>query len=294
MKQPSTTLLLPSFSTFKNFISEQKENFKNSDAIFTTTLNEVRDQLEKQNIPFLDLEISLESNSKPSFFLSNWISFHESGDVVLYPSKTTRLNEMDLENVLQFIEDKGFLIENVIDYTSACQSNFFLEGTNSLVYDAKNACVYAAISEDTNEELAIEFCEDFDCAPVFFEATKVTQQTSSIVFIGAKFALFCADAIKDKKERKLVLESLKKSNKEVIFLIELQLNCFVTSSIEIFSTGGTSQIIMSTSAFKSLNELQLQQIKKFAKILVIDITSFEVATGVGLASFITPIRLPML
>jgi hypothetical protein len=66
------------------------------------------------------------------------------------------------------------------------------------------------------EELFIEFCEDFD-APVLFEAfhtvngeRKLIYHTNVMMCLGENFAVICADCIDDRKERKMVLDNLKR------------------------------------------------------------------------------------
>jgi hypothetical protein len=66
-----------------------------------------------------------------------------------------------------------------------------------------------------DEELFIEFCEDFDYAPVLFEAfhtvngeRKLIYHTNVMMCLGENFAVICADCIDD-RERKMVWTILK-------------------------------------------------------------------------------------
>ena len=60
-----------------------------------------------------------EFDTPDSLFPNNWISFHEDGTVALYPmfAKNRRLERR--EDILEILEENGFLIENVVDYSSA-------------------------------------------------------------------------------------------------------------------------------------------------------------------------------
>ena len=59
------------------------------------------------------------TDTPDSIFPNNWISFHESGDVGLYPMFAENRRLERREDVLETLEELGFIIENVIDYTSA-------------------------------------------------------------------------------------------------------------------------------------------------------------------------------
>ena len=52
-----------------------------------------------------------------SIFPNNWISFHENGDIGLYPmyAKNRRLERRP--EVLEFLESEGFTISNIVDYS---------------------------------------------------------------------------------------------------------------------------------------------------------------------------------
>ena len=116
------------------------------------------------------VEDTIEPETPDSIFPNNWVSFHESGDVALYPmfAKNRRLERR--EDVLELLEEKGFSIENIIDYTSAEEEEVYLEGTGSMILDRANEKAYCALSSRADEQLFIEFCEDFEVTPVVFNS----------------------------------------------------------------------------------------------------------------------------
>ena len=77
-----------------------------------------------------------EFDTPDAIFPNNWISFHQNGTIALYPmfAKNRRLERR--EDILIQLEKEGFLIENVIDYTSAEEQKVYLEGTGSLLLDS--------------------------------------------------------------------------------------------------------------------------------------------------------------
>ena len=68
-----------------------------------------------------------------SIFPNNWISFHQSGNVVVYPmfAKNRRMERRS--DIIQTVADTGFKIAGIIDYSDYENCNCFLEGTGSMV-----------------------------------------------------------------------------------------------------------------------------------------------------------------
>ncbi len=64
-----------------------------------------------------------------SIFPNNWVSFHENGDVALYPMFAENRRRERREEVINRLEKEGFTINNIVDYTSAEDEGVFLEGT---------------------------------------------------------------------------------------------------------------------------------------------------------------------
>ena len=198
---------------------------------------------------------TLNPDTPDSIFPNNWISFHESGDVALYPMFAENRRPERREDVLDILEDKGFVINEIMDYTSAEEDGFFLEGTGSILLDRENDKAYCALSPRADEELFIEFCEDFEYTPVIFEAfqtvngeRKLIYHTNVMMCLGETFAVICADCIDDKKERKMVLDSLRGDEKEVILITEDQVNNFAGNMLEVKGANDRRYLVMSTSA----------------------------------------------
>ncbi|WPR71666.1 arginine deiminase-related protein [Flavobacterium sp. NG2] len=232
------------------------------------------------------VEDTLSPDTPDSIFPNNWISFHENGDVAFYPMYAENRRAERREDILDILEDKGFKIENIIDYTSAEEDGFFLEGTGSVVLDRANEKAYCALSPRADEELFIEFCEDFDYAPVLFEAfhtvdgeRKAIYHTNVMMSVGDSFAVICADAIDDKQEQKMVLDNLKKDNKEIILITEKQLNSFAGNMLEVLGADDKKYLVMSTAALDSLTPKQIAQIENHAAIISSNLDTIEACGG---------------
>ncbi|MGO1730035.1 MAG: arginine deiminase-related protein, partial [Flavobacteriaceae bacterium] len=98
-------------------------------------------------------------NIPDSIFPNNWISFHQNGDIALYPMFAENRRPERRQEIIEAIEKDGFQIKNIVDYTSAEDEGVFLEGTGNLILDRANQKAYCALSPRAHEDLCIEFCE---------------------------------------------------------------------------------------------------------------------------------------
>ncbi len=234
-----------------------------------------------------------------SIFPNNWISFHEDGTIGLYPMYAENRRLERREDILFEIENRGFLIKNSIDYTSAEKDNLFLEGTGSIVLDRKNRKAYCALSPRANEDLFIEFCEDFEYTPVVFTANQTVGQerkaiyhTNVMMCIAETFAVICLACIDDKKERKNVLKNLKEDGKKVIEISEDQVHNFAGNMLQVRGTNDELFLVMSASALNSLNQSQKSQIENHCKIISSSLDTIEACGGGSARCMMAEIFLP--
>ena len=209
-----------------------------------------------------------------AIFPNNWISFHTDGTVGLYPmfAENRRLERRD--DILAKIEEKGFLIEQVVDYTAAEFEDFFLEGTGSLILDRVNKKAYCALSVRADEELFIEFCEDFEYTPVVFIANQTVKEkrepiyhTNVMMCVAETFAVICLETIDNKSERKNVLKHLKEDGKQVIEITALQMHNFAGNMLQVRGADDELFLVMSAAAHESLTQSQIAKINNHCKII---------------------------
>jgi hypothetical protein len=269
---------------------------------FDTFVNKLR----KVGVNVIVVEDTIEPNTPDSIFPNNWISFHENGDVVLYPMFAENRRAERREDILDILEDEGFEINQIMDYTSAEEDGIFLEGTGSLLLDRENGKAYCALSPRADEELMIEFCEDFEFTPVLFEAfqtvnlpdgkaggeRKLMYHTNVMMCLGDTFAVICADCIDDKKERKMVLDSLRGDDKEVILITEEQVNNFAGNMLEVKGKNDKRFLVMSESAFKSLTKKQIAQLEAHVEIIHSSLNTIEACGGGSARCMMAEIFLP--
>ena len=256
-------------------------------------------KLRKVGVNVIVVDDTMEPNTPDSIFPNNWISFHESGDVALYPMFAENRRAERREDILDILEDEGFEINEIMDYTDAEQDDVFLEGTGSLLLDRENDKAYCALSPRADEELMIEFCEDFEFTPVIFEAfqtvngeRKLIYHTNVMMCLGDTFAVICADCIDDKKERKMVLDSLRGDDKEVILITEEQVNNFAGNMLEVKGENGKRFLVMSESAYKSLTKKQIAQLEAHVEIIHSSLDTIEACGGGSARCMMAEIFLP--
>lgn len=245
------------------------------------------------------LQDTKEPDTPDSIFPNNWISFHENGDVALYPmfAKNRRLERRG--DVLELLETNGFIIEHVIDYTDAEQENIFLEGTGSLLLDRQHRKAYCALSPRADEDLLIEFCEDFEFTPVDFTAYQTVDgkrmpiyHTNVLMCLGENFAVICLDAIDDKSEKKHVLKTLKDDGKEVISITEDQVNHFAGNMLQVKNKKGERFVVMSESAHQSLTADQIQRLEKHGQLVYSSLDTIEACGGGSARCMMAEVFLP--
>src|SRR5690606_30490011 len=275
MRQITNTILMIRPVNFRMNEQTMVNNYyqKASENVLPDTVNaeaqkefdDFVNKLQNVGVQVIVVQDELEPDTPDAVFPNNWISFHEDGSVALYPMFAENRRLERREDVLDILEQHGFVINNLVDYTSAEEAHLFLEGTGSMVLDRVNQKAYCALSPRSDEELFIEFCEDFEYTPVIFSANqtingqrKPIYHTNVMMCIGETFAVICLDSIDDKAERKNVVSHLKQDGKEVIAITEHQLNSFAGNMLQVQGANGESYLVMSETAYDSLAPNQIE------------------------------------
>lgn len=240
-----------------------------------------------------------ETDTPDAVFPNNWISFHGNGTVVIYPMFAENRRRERRLDLLDLLEEKGFRIDHVLDYTSAEEEECFLEGTGSILKDRINQKAYCALSERAHEELLIEFCEEFECTPVIFTAYQSVNgerlpiyHTNVMMCMGEKFAVICLDSIDDKTEKKNVLQHLKQDGKEIIPITEAQMHQFAGNMLQVLGKHDERLLVMSTSAYKSLTQEQIDILEKYSTIVHSPLDTIETCGGGSARCMMAEIFLP--
>lgn len=234
-----------------------------------------------------------------SIFPNNWVSFHENGNVGIYPMFAENRRKERRDEIFIRLEQEGFKINNIIDYTSAEEAGVFLEGTGSLLLDRANDKAYCALSPRADETLFIEFCEDFEYTPVVFTAYQTYEgkrlpiyHTNVMMCLAETFAVICLDSIDDKKERKNVIQNLTDDGKEVIKISEKQLAHFAGNMLQVRGANDKLFLIMSQTAYNSLTQTQIELIEKHCEIISSSLETIETCGGGSARCMMAEVFLP--
>jgi len=257
-------------------------------------------KLREHGVNVITIKDTLKPHTPDSIFPNNWISFHENATIALYPMfAQNRRNERREDDVLDLLGEKGFDTEEVMDYTSAEEDEIYLEGTGSIILDRVNKIAYAAISPRTDEELFLEFCEDFEYTPVIFEANQTVNgermqiyHTNVMMCVADEYAVICLDTIDDKSEKKNVVAHLKESGKEIIAITEEQMHQFAGNMLQVGGMGNSKYLVMSQTAYNSLTKEQIETIEKFNPIISVDINTIETLGGGSARCMMAEVFLP--
>ena len=279
---------------------------KNSDTLpetvnakATQEFDSMVEKLRNANIQVIVVQDTKEFDTPDSIFPNNWISFHKNGTIGLYPmfAKNRRLERKD--SILEAVEAEGFVIETVVDYTEAETDGFYLEGTGSILLDRENQKAYCALSARADEELFIEFCEDFEYTPVVFSAYQTVNDKRELIYhtnvmmcLGTTFAVVCLASIDDKKERKNLLKHLHQDGKKIIEISEDQVNNFAGNMLQLKGTDNRSYLVMSQSALDSLRSSQVQLLEAHATILSSPLDTIETCGGGSARCMMAEVFLP--
>lgn len=309
MNQTTNTILMVRPINFRMNEQTAVNNYyqQKIDNVLSSTLNSKAqnefdafvDKLRSCGVHVIVVSDSDEFDTPDSIFPNNWISFHEDGTIAMYPMFAENRRLERREDIIEQVEIEGFLIENVVDYTSAEEDDVFLEGTGSMILDRENNKAYCALSPRADEELFIEFCEDFEYTPIVFTAYQTVDErreaiyhTNVMMCIAETFAIVCLSSIDDKKERKNVLKHLKEDGKKVIDISEEQASNFAGNMLQVHGKDDERFLIMSQAAFDSLTDSQKAQINNHCNIISSSLATIEACGGGSARCMMAEVFLP--
>ncbi|MBU2974171.1 citrulline utilization hydrolase CtlX [Zobellia sp. B3R18] len=307
MQITNTILMIRPVNFRMNEQTAVNNYFQEDIDIQNTTINEKAQQefdafvtiLRSKGVNVVVVEDTKEPDTPDSIFPNNWISFHANGTVGLYPMFAENRRNERREDILETLEENGFQIENIVDYTSAEAEGVFLEATGSMALDRVNKKAYCALSSRADEDLFIEFCEDFEYSPVIFTANQSVDgkrmpiyHTNVMMCLAEDFSVICLDTIDDKKERKNVIGHLKEDGKEVIAITEQQMHHFAGNMLQVSGSDDKRYLVMSSSAYHSLTPAQVEAIEKHCEIIHSSLETIETCGGGSARCMMAEVFLP--
>lgn len=256
-------------------------------------------KLREKGVNVITIKDTLDPHTPDSIFPNNWVSFHKDGKVVLYPMFASNRRVERREDILESIEQLGFEIDEVDDWSFSETQGHFLEGTGSMIFDHDNKIAYGSVSLRLDEKLFREFCTKYGFTPVVFHSYQTVgterlpiYHTNVMMCVADKFVVICLDCIDDELEREKVIETIKNSGKEIIEISEEQMQKFAGNMLQVQNKEGEKFLVMSQTAYQSLTSEQVAAIEKYCEIIYSDLNTIEVNGGGSARCMLAEVFLP--
>ncbi len=268
--------------TASNNFFQSNINIENANELAIAEFDAMVERLRAQQINVKVIQDTKDPSTPDSIFPNNWISTHTNGTLCLYPMFAQNRRAERKSTVIDFLQS-NYKIENTLDLTDLEKEGKFLEGTGSMVLDHKNKIAYGCLSERLDKNAFNEWCDKMQFKAIAFKAVDDKAQpiyhTNVMMCMGDQFVVICLESIPNEQEKQMVLESFKKSNKEVIEISQDQLNHFAGNMLQVFDTNEKPHLIMSEQAHTSLDPAQVKSLVKYNPILPISIPTIEALGG---------------
>lgn len=264
---------------------QTKEGNLNTEEISQNALKEFDDFVSKLRDQSIDVTI-IEDTSDPvkpdAIFPNNWFTTHESGTIITYPMFAKLRRTERREDIVNQLENSHKVSKRYsFDYYE--KKNQFLEGTGSMVLDRLNKIVYACLSNRTDIQLLEKFVVLNGYQKIVFHAVDPEgipiYHTNVIMSVSETFAMICWDCIPEEIERKDLSAAFDRTGKEVIALTFEQIQKFAGNMLQLAKPDGTGILIMSETAFKSLEPEQVHKIQKHTDFIYANISTIETFGG---------------
>ncbi|GAB3693154.1 arginine deiminase-related protein [Spirosoma flavus] len=274
-------------------LAAQTKDVAQEDAL--REFDEMARNLRALGVDIMVYEDTVEPYTPDSIFPNNWVSFHASGTVVLYPMQAENRR---LERRQDIIDDLGkrFHVARIIDLTHFEKEGKFLEGTGSLVLDRMNRVAFASLSPRTHPDVLAEFGRQTGYRTVSFKAADANGQpiyhTNVLMCIADTFAVVCLSAISDPDERLMMRQELENLGKRVIDISLEQMASFAGNMLMVKTRKGQKLLVMSDRAFESLTPRQIDLLDDYATLIHFDLSIIEGNGGGSARCMLAEVHLP--
>jgi len=220
---------------------------------------------------------------KPSaVFPNNWLSTSPEGTVSVFPMYARNRRPEKRDDILKMLPEK-FVVKDFQDWSEFEAEGKFLEGTGSMVIDHENKVIYACYSPRTDISVLEKFANANNYRAIIFFATDKNGQavyhTNVAMTLAEDFAILCEEAIEEEWELIAIRQLLESSGHDVIRITKEQMHAFAGNMLQVKNSKGERFLVMSQTAFDSLNEEQKEELSARSKLLPITIPIIEKTEG---------------
>lgn len=238
------------------------------------------DGLTGAGVGVLVWEDDLDPPRPDAVFPNNWLSTHTNGRVYLYPMATvSRRLEVRRDHVANL--SRRYRVAEVVDWTGHAGRGQALEGTGSLVIDARRRRVFACRSSRTDPALVHAWAAAEGHEAVLFDAFdgagRPIYHTNVICCVGEGFAA-CGLALVPAAQR----EGLRERLAETGMCMELspaQIDHFAGNMLQLRTGRGTPLLVLSQAALEVLRPEQRRALEARTELLPVRIPTIEALGG---------------
>ncbi len=238
--------------------------------------------LRKHEIEALVINDTTAPIKPDAIFPNNWFNTTKKGIINVFPMFAVSRRAEKRDDILHSLSAK-YVVNDVLDWTEFEADDMFLEGTGSLVIDHKNAVLYACLSPRTHASIIEKFAKANNYKAIHFTAVDEeghqVYHTNVMMCIGEGFAVICLDAIEKEIEKIAVSQLLQTTGHEIISVSLPQMNCFAGNMLQVKNKKDEKFIVVSQTAFNSLETEQKNRLQHFGVLLPIDVSTIEKVEG---------------
>ena len=279
-------------STSHLFMIEPVEFYSNEQTAYTnhyqkTVLDEAAEKIaEKALAEFHGLKNAIEkrgirvtsllgSSDCPDHVFPNWFITFDDKTMQIFSMMAPNRREEKKSHMIQHLSETYELTD---DISHLEEKEIFLESTSSMVFDRVNRIVYGGISPRTNAVQLIIWCRNNNYDLVLFETEShkgsPIYHTDVLMYVGTDIIGICLDVIKP-EHREFVREKVNQYH-DVLELSAEQIQDFCGNAIEAKNDKGELFLIISTRAYKALNQDQIKKLlESYKEIIHSDIPTIE-------------------
>ena len=208
---------------------------------------------------------------KPSaVFPNNWLSTSPEGIVSVFPMYAPNRRPEKRDDILKILAEK-FVVKDLQDWSEFEVDGKFLEGTGSMVIDHENKVIYTCYSPRTDVSMLEKFANANSYRAIIFLAIDKNGQpvyhTNVMMMLGEDFAILCEEAIEEEWELIAVRQLLESTGHDVVRISKEQMHAFAGNMLQVKNNNGEKFLVMSQTAFDSLNEEQKEELSARSKLL---------------------------
>lgn len=212
-------------------------------------------------------------------FPNNWVTFHQEGLIVTYPMFAPSRRIERREDIVEQVKTAGFGENRRLRLENSEREGIYLEGTGSIIFDHQHRLAYACLSPRTDADLLERLCSELGYKKVVFHSVDENGQeiyhTNVMMALGETFVVICLDSVPDPGERKMLEELFSSTGKEIVDISLDQMNRFAGNMLQVQNTAGDRILVMSETAYQSLNPEQIEKLRGHTRLLSVPIDTIE-------------------